>query len=137
MANRTKSYVIFALPTALVIGWIVWAGLCSASFAQNTSAPTAKTAEQQFKNIQVLKGVPAEQVIPTMQFISGSLGVECEFCHVRNAFDKDDKKPKQIARKMMEMMFAINKNNFDGHRAVTCYSCHRGNQHPVAIPVVA
>lgn len=99
------------------------------------SAP--KRAEEQFKNIQMLKGVPAEQIFPTMQFIAASLGVECEFCHVHNAFDKDDKKPKQIARKMMEMMFAINKDNFDGHREVTCYSCHRGNQHPVAIPVVA
>lgn len=102
-----------------------------------TLQSSPKKAEEQFKNIQELKGVPAEQVIPTMQFIAASLGVECEFCHVRNAFDKDDKKPKQIARKMMEMMFAINKNNFEGHREVTCYSCHRGNQHPVAIPVVA
>ncbi len=99
------------------------------------SAP--KKAEEQFKNIQVLKGVPADQIFPTMQFITASLGVECEFCHVQNAFDKDDKKPKQIARKMMEMMFAINKDNFEGHREVTCYSCHRGNAHPVAIPTVA
>ena len=112
MANRTESYAIFALPTVLVIGWIVWAGLCSASFAQNAGAPTAKTAEQQFKNIQVLKGVPAEQVIPTMQFISGSLGVECEFCHVEGAFNKDDKKTKLAARKIITMVMAINKDNF-------------------------
>jgi len=96
-----------------------------------------KKAEEQFKNIQVLKGIPAEQMIPTMQFISESLGVECEFCHEPKAFDKDDKKPKQTARKMMEMMFAINKDNFEGHREVTCYSCHRGNAHPQAIPAVA
>jgi photosynthetic reaction center cytochrome c subunit len=95
-----------------------------------------KTAEEQFKNIQVLKGIPAEQVFPTMQFMTASLGVECEFCHVQNAFEKDDKKPKQTARKMMEMMFAINKQNFDGHREVTCYSCHRGSTHPAAIPAV-
>jgi photosynthetic reaction center cytochrome c subunit len=71
-----------------------------------------------------------------MQFITASLGVECEFCHVQNAFDKDDKKPKQAARKMMQMMFAINKDNLDGHREVTCYSCHRGSVHPAAIPAV-
>jgi photosynthetic reaction center cytochrome c subunit len=100
------------------------------------AAAAPKKAEEQFKNIQVLKGTPAEQVFPTMQFITASLGVECEFCHVQNAFDKDDKKPKQAARKMMQMMFAINKDNFDGHREVTCYSCHRGSAHPVAIPVV-
>ena len=94
-----------------------------------TNSPEPKKAEEQFKNIQVLKGVPAEQIFPTMQFITASLGVECEFCHVQNAFEKDDKKTKQTARKMMEMMFAINQDNFEGHREVTCYSCHRGSAH--------
>lgn len=97
---------------------------------------TPKKAEEQFKNIQVLKGIPAEELIPTMEFVAVSLGVNCEFCHVKNAFEKDDKKPKQTARKMMEMMFAINADNFDGRRDVTCYSCHRGNAMPVAIPAV-
>src|SRR5579871_3836050 len=99
-------------------------------------APAPKKAEEQFKNIQVLKGLPAEQLFPTMQFITASLGVECQFCHVQNAFEKDDKKIKQTARKMMEMMFAINKDNFEGHRAVTCNSCHRGSTDPQAIPAV-
>lgn len=101
-----------------------------------TNAPGPRMAEEQFKNIQVLKGIPAEQIFPTMQFITASLGVECEFCHVQNAFEKDDKKNKQTARKMMEMMFAINKDNFAGHREVTCYSCHRGAANPQAIPAV-
>jgi len=35
------------------------------------------------------------------------------------------------------MMFAINKENFDGRREVTCYSCHRGSPHPVGIPVIS
>jgi hypothetical protein len=105
--------------------------------AQTSGAPsTPKKAEEQFKNIQVLKGIPAEELIPTMQFVAASLGVGCDFCHVQNAFDKDDKKPKQTARKMMEMMFAINKDNFDGHREVTCNSCHHGSEHPAAIPAV-
>jgi photosynthetic reaction center cytochrome c subunit len=99
-------------------------------------APEPKKAEEQYKNIQVLKGIPADQLIPGMQFITASLGVECQFCHVQDTFEKDDKKNKQTARKMMTMMFAINKDNFEGHRAVTCYSCHRGSAVPVAIPPV-
>jgi hypothetical protein len=102
--------------------------------AASTSGP--KKAEEQFKNIQVLKGIPAEQLIPTMQFVTASLGVDCEFCHVHNAFEKDDKKPKQTARKMMDMMFAINKDSFEGNRVVTCNSCHRGSAKPQAIPAV-
>ena len=109
--------------------------------AQSSSAPAGNTAgpkkaEEQYKNIQVLKGIPADQLIPAMQFIATSLGVGCEFCHVEGAFDKDDKKPKVTARKMMTMMFAINKDNFEGHREVTCYSCHRGSTDPVGTPLV-
>jgi photosynthetic reaction center cytochrome c subunit len=104
--------------------------------AQSINATGSKTAEQQFKNIQVLKDIPGDQLIPAMQFITASLGVECEFCHVQGAMEKDDKKQKQTARKMMLMMFAINKDNFEGHREVTCYSCHRGSSDPAGTPPV-
>jgi photosynthetic reaction center cytochrome c subunit len=95
-----------------------------------------KLAEQEYKNIQALKGIPAEQLIPSMQFIAASLGVECEYCHVAHANEKDDKKSKLTARKMIAMMMAINKENFEGHREVTCYSCHRGSKDPVATPII-
>jgi len=131
---------------ALVAGMIAVVVVCGiargGAKAQSSGAPVAvntagpKKAEEQYKNIQVLKGIPADQLIPAMQFIATSLGVGCEFCHVEGAFEKDDKKPKVIARKMMTMMFAINKDNFEGHREVTCYSCHRGSTVPVGTPLV-
>jgi photosynthetic reaction center cytochrome c subunit len=93
-------------------------------------------AETVFKNIQVLKGIPSDQLIPAMRFITASLGVECSYCHVQDHFDKDDKKPKQIARGMMRMMFAIDSNSFAGSREVTCYSCHRGSLKPEGVPRV-
>lgn len=111
-----------------------WAQSASPQLMKPESEP--KTTDQAYKNIQVLKDLPADQLIPAMQFVASSLGVECEFCHVESAFDKDEKKPKQTARKMMRMMFAINKDNFDGHREVTCYSCHRGARKPVGIPII-
>jgi photosynthetic reaction center cytochrome c subunit len=111
-----------------------WAQSASPRLVKPESEP--KTTDQAYKNIQVLKDLPADQLIPAMQFVASSLGVECEFCHVESAFDKDEKKPKQTARKMMRMMFAINKDNFDGHREVTCYSCHRGARKPVGIPII-
>jgi photosynthetic reaction center cytochrome c subunit len=125
---------IFAFPA--VGGFVI-----SAAKAQSATIPPSanaepKTTEQQYKNIQVLKGLPADQLIPAMQFITTSLGVECEFCHVEGAMEKDDKKTKQTARKMMAMMFAIDKDNFEGRREVTCYSCHRGSVKPVATPPV-
>jgi hypothetical protein len=108
-----------------------------AARAQTPPQGAAKTASQQFKNVQVLKDIPADQLIPAMQFITASLGVECEYCHVEHANEKDDKKTKVTARKMMEMMLSINQENFEGHREVTCYTCHQGAAKPVGVPVIA
>lgn len=124
----------------LSLSVIVLFAACSAR-AQRASEPSpedsTKPAEQVFKNIQALKGTPANQIIPAMQFISNSLGVECQFCHVQGAFDKDDKKPKLTARKMIEMQKAINHENFNDHTAVTCFSCHRAAESPVAVPIIS
>jgi photosynthetic reaction center cytochrome c subunit len=112
----------------------------AAGRAQNAAAPPAappQGAEPTFKNLQVLKGVTDDKLRTSMQFIANSLGVECEFCHVQGAFDKDDKKTKQTARQMIEMQMAINKANFKGNTEVTCFTCHRGTHDPVSIPVIA
>jgi photosynthetic reaction center cytochrome c subunit len=140
--NKAHVTPLFA---ALVIAGVLLGGTLQAS-GQGAAAPARgetprateqKTAEQVFKNIQVLKGTPADQWQTTMQFISNSLGVECEFCHVQGAPEKDDKKTKLTARKMIEMQAAINKNHFNGDREVTCYSCHHGTEHPAGIPIIA
>lgn len=89
-----------------------------------------KPAEEAFKNIQVLKGMPAPQLMPTMQGFTRSLGVKCDFCHVMGAFEKDDKPEKQTARKMLVMAHQINADNFNGHMRVTCWTCHRGSTEP-------
>lgn len=101
-----------------------------------SQAPEPKTAEQVYKNITELKGTPADQLVPGMQFIATSLGVECNFCHVQGKMEADDKPEKKSARKMMVMMAAINKDGFGGQRQVTCYSCHHGSAHPASVPPV-
>ncbi|HJS23221.1 MAG TPA: c-type cytochrome, partial [Pyrinomonadaceae bacterium] len=106
-------------------------------FIVSTSlAQQQQTAEQRFKNIQILKGLPATQLEPTMAFISGSLGVRCNYCHVPNSFDKDDKPTKVTARRMIKMVLDLNKGSFNGQSAVSCFTCHRGKPTPVSIPVV-
>jgi photosynthetic reaction center cytochrome c subunit len=141
MPQAGKKIFAISFVSILSIATAIVAARAQSPAAPPQSSGSAPLAEERFKNIKVLKGIPADQVIPAMEFITASLGVECEFCHVRQerglAFDKDDKKPKQIARKMIEMMNAINTNNFEGKREVTCYSCHHGAAHPVGIPLVA
>ena len=107
-----------------------------AAIIVSTSRAQQQTAEQRFKNIQIFKGLPATQLDPTMAFISGSLGVRCNYCHVPGQFEKDDKPTKLAARRMIKMVFDINKGNFNGQGAVSCYTCHRGKPTPVSVPVV-
>src|SRR5579859_328987 len=122
---------------SIALAAVLTAALLAARAQNPTQGGPPKTASQQFKNVQVLKDIPADQLIPAMQFVAASLGVECEYCHVEHAMDKDDKKTKVTARKMMEMMLTINQENFEGHRVVTCYTCHQGGSKPVGVPVIA
>ena len=104
--------------------------------AVSAQTPGVKTAEQQYKNITALKGTPADQLGPAMQFISASLGVNCEFCHVQSKFEADDKNAKKTAREMIAMQNMINKEAFRGRLQVTCNTCHRGAARPVGVPNV-
>jgi len=123
------------LAAAACLGWPGASSRAQAPQAK-PSSDQPKTAEQQFKNIQVLKNIPADQLIPSMQFIAASLGVDCEFCHVEHQMDKDEKKTKQAARKMISMVLTLNRTSFEGELEVTCYTCHRGSAHPGAIPAL-
>ncbi|HMD85581.1 MAG TPA: c-type cytochrome [Terriglobia bacterium] len=89
-----------------------------------------KLAEEVYKNIQIFKGMPAPELLNAMRSFTRSLGVQCDFCHVMGAFDKDDKPEKPTAREMILMARQINKDNFGGHMRVTCWTCHRGSTEP-------
>jgi hypothetical protein len=90
-----------------------------------------KTAEQQFKSIQVFQGLPASQLIPAMSFMRSALGVQCTYCHVSDReFDKEDKPEKETTRKMIKMVREVNQSNFGGRNEVTCNTCHHGQAHP-------
>src|SRR5437016_1943252 len=101
-----------------------------------TAPSEQKTAEQVYRNIQVLKGTPADQLLGTMNFIAGSLGVACNHCHT-NPFDKDDKPTKQRAREMILMMRKINQENFKGALEVNCSTCHQGKTKPTTTAPLA
>jgi photosynthetic reaction center cytochrome c subunit len=99
-------------------------------------------SEEAFKNVQVLKGIPVNEFMATMGFISASLGETCTDCHVGESggsWDRyaDDTPRKRTARRMMAMVTAIDKSYFAGQRVVTCYSCHRGGERPRITPSLA
>lgn len=106
--------------------------------AQTAPATTEKTAEQVYKNIKVLNGMPASQLMIAMNFMRASLGVTCAFCHVQNGrdwdFAADTKREKATARKMITMVKGINADSFNGQTRVSCFTCHRGNEHTTGMP---
>src|ERR1051325_1965818 len=95
------------------------------SFSSHPQTPEEKTAQQVYKNIQVLNELPASELDGVMSFMSAALGVGCAHCHT-NSWESDEKSTKLSARKMITMTRAINKENFSGNPVITCYSCHRG-----------
>lgn len=119
---------------AVVVMFVVAGGFLniSSSASRADSGPAQeRTAEQTFKNIQALKGMPASQLQQVMALFTGSLGVKCSYCHT-NPFEKDDKPAKQTARRMINMVLDLNRGSFGGRDAVTCNTCHRGQPKPDA-----
>jgi len=82
------------------------------------------------RNLKVLK---AEEERPVMGAMRGSLGVNCDYCHVQDRA-ADDNPKKLVARTMMEMVNNINGRFPDGKVHVTCYTCHRGKTTPDMTP---
>jgi hypothetical protein len=115
---------------AINAAFIIAIALPLVSFAQLPPTQPGKPAEQVYKNIQVLRGLPSEMLLPEMRLFSGALGGNCEFCHVAGDNSKDDKTTKQMARQMIIMVTSLNQVSFGGHASVTCYTCHRGSSQP-------
>jgi hypothetical protein len=119
--------------------WLLSASLVSGQAAQGAKPPMA---EEVFKNIQVLKGIPVDEFMGTMGFFSAALGMNCTDCHVDEsggnwAKYSDDNDLKRTARRMVQMVAGINKGNFGGRQVVTCNTCHRGSRRPNVMPSLA
>lgn len=134
--KRSASRIRVLIHPAILSAVAAFAFVIALAAQAQQSAMPEKTAAQQFKNIQVLKDVPASQLIPGMRYITTALGVQCNFCHVEGNFASDDKQEKQTARRMMTMLFAINKDNFGGRPEVSCYTCHQGHHEPMGVPAL-
>jgi hypothetical protein len=103
------------------------------------AAPRQPLAEEVFTNVQVMKGVPADQFLASMGFISNALAVNCTYCHLGEGgggwaeYAKDNDK-KRMARRMITMMNGINQTYFGTERRVTCVTCHNASNRPKTSP---
>ena len=89
-----------------------------------------------FKNVKLLKDLPADEFLKTMDETYGrSLAYTCSNCHVENDFASDKKKGKVIGRQMQAMTMGIKrqflshiKEMDDDYQKATCVSCHKNGE---------
>lgn len=112
---------------------------------------TFNKRQEGYENLKVLpQSTNKHQMDSIMKHFSWSLGVNCDFCHVRIEnemhdwnFASDTNANKRTAREMMRMTDAVNKQYFAESQdsalqvgqAITCNSCHHGQRHPEPFPV--
>jgi photosynthetic reaction center cytochrome c subunit len=125
------------IATTVAAVWLAGFAVYAAQ-APAPAAPGAQLAEQAFKNVQALKGISVDDFLATMGIMCASLGFDCQDCHDAAGTDKVDwaaDTPKKVtARKMVNMVTAINRENFNGRQLVTCWTCHRNRDRPVVTP---
>ena len=93
--------------------------------------------QSDYKNLKVLDpAIEKSELKLLMKGYAKSLGVKCTFCHVKDAYYKDDKEHKLIARKMITMTAGIRADlkdlfpNDDVSEKFNCIVCHAGNTEP-------
>ena len=93
--------------------------------------------QSNYKNLKVLDPKIEESELKLlMKGYAKGLGVKCTFCHVRDAYHKDDKEHKIIAREMITMTASIQedlKKTFpkkDVYEKFNCVVCHAGSAEP-------
>jgi photosynthetic reaction center cytochrome c subunit len=141
-ARADRSGKVFGLrrTTLRIIGRVAVC-LLSVATASGQAAQTERPqlAEEAFKNVQIIKGIPVDEFMDTMGMFAAATSMNCVDCHTHDStatwdnFAKDTPL-KQTARRMLLMVNAINKDNFKGVRSVTCYTCHHGDRRPKQIP---
>lgn len=121
-------------------GFALLALVGAAPAAGQTAQNKPLLAEQVFKNIRVLKGIPVDDFMQTMGIMTSALQFDCADCHVAAGTQNVDwaaDTPRKIkARMMVNMVANINRTNFQGRQLVTCWSCHRNRDKPLVTPTM-
>jgi hypothetical protein len=127
---------------ALMTIWLLGATLAGQTGPAAPAQQRPMLSEQAFKDVQVLRGIPVKEFMETMGFFAAALSLNCSDCHGEASGSSWanyalDTPLKTTSRRMILMVNALNRANFGGAPAVTCYTCHRGSQRPKVIPSLA
>ncbi|MFN8058965.1 MAG: c-type cytochrome [Vicinamibacterales bacterium] len=137
--------VVTVLLTAVGVG-LMGAHAAGQSTTPPPTVDASRTPQAQpmdSPTVKLLKGLTVPEFEAEMRFFAQALGVGCGYCHVRGSFSSDNNEHKVAALKMIEMTQTLNRSFFADHQPaantsklgkVTCYTCHRGDEHPAPPP---
>ena len=103
---------------------------------QQPAAPTGPLAPEKYKDIQVLKDVPADQLDLTMRYFVAATGLNCSNCHQRDQATGEfnypaDTNTKRTARNMIKLVQTVNAGDFGAR--INCGTCHQGLNRPAGL----
>ncbi len=131
--TRFRFAIAVVLSATISVAWAQ--NQPSAQPATEAAAATAKgqTSGEFFKNVttSALKDLTPSDFLGAMGVMTAAVGYDCSNCHPGAGTDQmdwvSDKIPqKRTARKMVNMVATINKQNFGAAQMVTCWTCHHG-----------
>ncbi|HSE36735.1 MAG TPA: photosynthetic reaction center cytochrome c subunit family protein [Blastocatellia bacterium] len=128
-AARAKLCVVVTLTVLLIVSVIQAKQTGQTPPEQQPATEQSKPGEQKpgaqqppRETLQVLKGMPRQQIMGEMRKVAAAMGAQCNFCHV-NPFSVDTPR-KSVARLMMRD-YTMGMKHKDAS-ALTCNDCHKG-----------
>jgi len=141
MTFGSKETIAAGVAAALAATIGVGVGARALVHGEQIAAPKkAAMVDDVFRNVQALKGIGVDDFMLTMGIMSAAVGSDCVGCHPSAGTDHVDwaldTPRKRTARRMVQMVASINRDNFNGRQVVTCWTCHRGRDRPVTTPTL-
>jgi hypothetical protein len=125
--------------------WVAARLLISATVLLTLATTATAQIPEKFTNLKVLSPeISRPELVEIMKGFTQGLGVRCTACHMGEEgkplksydFASDEKRMKQNARVMLQMVQEINSKNIPKLHLdappikVSCYTCHRGQKQP-------
>ena len=103
---------------------------------QQPAAPTGPMAPEKFKDIQLLKDVPAAELGNAMRYFVASTGIQCSGCHQTDRATGEvnyaaDSNGKRTGREMIKIVQVFNAGDFG--IKINCATCHQGRNQPAGL----
>lgn len=140
MIRLSKAHVAVIAATVSTVLLVASGPMLRAQAPQTAATRRPANVDDTFKNVQALKGLSVDDFMLTMGIMCAAVGSDCVGCHPSAGMDKVDwaldTPRKRTARRMVQMVQAINRDHFGGRQVVTCWTCHRGRDKPLTSPTL-